>query len=228
MTTTLLTRIAAGRTDLVFDLLAADPESMKTVVDGATLLQWCAYYGDVSALRCLLDHGAQLSALGTDLGLNAASFHGHWQLCEFLIEHGAAVCSAMTDTGETPLHSALVSDDRVRYDPVVRVLLAAGADLSAATIAGAETGAFMRDCRCRGETPLHRAAAFGGVDTVRMLLDAGAKIDARDAHGDTALGWASWHRRPAEVLRLLCYGPYRIRPDYKPMRANLVGGPLSE
>jgi uncharacterized protein len=226
MTTTLLARIAAGRTDLVFDLLTTDPESNNTVVDGATPLQWCAYYGDVSALRRLLDHGVPLNALGTDLGLNAASFHGHWQLCAFLIEHGAAVNTAMTDTGETPLHSALVSDDRVRYDPVVRVLLAAGADVSAATIAGAETGAFMRDSRCRGETPLHRAAAFGGVDSIRMLLDAGAKIDARDAHGDTALSWASWYRRPAEILRLLCYGPHRIHPDYKTMRANLVGGPL--
>jgi uncharacterized protein len=226
MTTTLLARIAAGRTDLVFDLLATDPESNNTVVDGATPLQWCAYYGDVSALRRLLDHGVPLNALGTDLGLNAASFHGHWQLCAFLIERGAAVNAAMTDTGETALHSALVSEDRLRYDPLVRVLLAAGANVNARTIAGAETGAFMRDCRTRGETPLHRAAAFGAVETIQLLLDAGAKIDARDAHGDSPLSWASWHRRPAEVLRLLCFGPHRIRPDYKPMRANLVGGPL--
>ena len=29
-----------------------------------------------------------------------------------------------------------------------------------ATLASAETGCFMRDCRTKGETPLHRAAAF--------------------------------------------------------------------
>jgi ankyrin repeat protein len=222
----LLTRIAAGRTDLVFDLVAADAQSRFAVVDGATPLQWCAYYGDVSAVRHLLDQGSRLGELGADLGLNAAAFHGHWQLCEFLIERGAMINVAMTDTGETPLHSALVSEDRMRYDPVVRVLLAAKADVNTCTLPGIETGAFMRDCRTRGEKPLHRAAAFGNVDTIRMLLDAGAKIDAQDAHGDTALSWASWYRRPVEVLRLLCYGPHRIHPDYKSMRANLVGMPL--
>jgi uncharacterized protein len=134
---------------------------------------------------------------------------------------------AITDTGETPLHSALVSDDRMRYDPAVRVLLNAGADVNVHTIAGVETGAFMRDCRTRGETPLHRAAAFGSADSIRMLLAAGAKLDAQDAYGDSALSWASWYRRPVEVLRLLCYGPHHIHPDYKSMRANLVGGPLS-
>lgn len=224
----LLARIAAGRTDLVHDLLVTDAQSRNAVENGATPLQWCAYYGDVSALRHLLDHGDQLSQLGADLGLNAAAFHGHWQLCEFLIERGALVDFAMPDIGETPLHSALVSEDRVRYDPVVRVLLSAGADVNAHTIPGVETGNFMRDCRTRGETPLHRAAAFGSVDTIRILLEAGAKIDVRDAHGDTALSWASWYRRPAEVLRLLCYGPYRIHPDYRPLIANLVGGPLSD
>jgi catalase len=43
----------------------------------------------------------------------------------------------------------------------------------------------MRDCRTRGETPLHRAAAFGDAEAVQLLLDAGAVIDARDANGDT-------------------------------------------
>ena len=37
--------------------------------------------------------------------------------------------------------------------------------------------------RTKGETPLHRAAAFGTEDAVQMLLDAGARKDARDAEG---------------------------------------------
>ena len=32
----------------------------------------------------------------------------------------------------------------------------------------------MRDCRTKGETPLHRAAAFGGEETIDLLLAAGA------------------------------------------------------
>jgi uncharacterized protein len=66
----------------------------------------------------------------------------------------------------------------------------------------------MRDVVTRGETPLHRAAAFGSTVSIRILLDAGAVIDAKDANGETPLGWASWHRRPIAILGLLCYGPF--------------------
>jgi ankyrin repeat protein len=45
----------------------------------------------------------------------------------------------------------------------------------------------MRDCRTKGETPLHRAAAFGDSESIKLLLDAGAIIDARDANGDTSV-----------------------------------------
>jgi hypothetical protein len=47
------------------------------------------------------------------------------------------------------------------------------------------SGGFMRDARTKGETPLHRAAAFGEEATVKMLLDAGAQREAREANGDT-------------------------------------------
>jgi len=108
---------------------------------------------------------------------------------------------------------------------VVRVLLAHGADVNRATTPRAETGCFMRDCRTKGETPLHRAAAFGTEATIDMLLAAGARLDARDANGDTPLGWGSWYGRPDAVLRRLCYGAYSIRPDRKSMRAYLLGWP---
>ena len=49
----------------------------------------------------------------------------------------------------------------------------------------------MRDARTKGETALHRAAAFGEEGTVKMLLDAGARREARDANGDTPLSWAN-------------------------------------
>jgi uncharacterized protein len=71
----------------------------------------------------------------------------------------------------------------------------------------------MRDVRTKGETPLHRAAAFGSEPVVRMLLDAGARPDARDATGDTPLSWASWHLRPAVILRLLCFDGQSIHTE---------------
>jgi palmitoyltransferase len=93
------------------------------------------------------------------------------------------------------------------------VLLASGANPNAVTKASAETGCFMRDCRTKGETPLHRAAAFGTERTIDLLLAAGARRDARDFSGDSPLTWASWHLRPDSIIRKLCYDGFSIHPD---------------
>jgi uncharacterized protein len=207
----MLQRIADGRTDLVFDYLAQGHAADSADASGVSLIQWCAYHGDVSAIRYLLSRGASLAALGENLDLNGAVFHGHWQLCEFLIEHGADVNHPLPETGETPLHSALCKANDSSFNLVLKVLLTNGADPNRASKVGVETDSFMRDCRTYGETPLHRAAAFGDAEAIQLLLDAGAIIDARDAHGDTPLSWASWHLRPRAILRMLCYGKYSVR-----------------
>jgi uncharacterized protein len=221
-----LLELAEGRTELVFDLLAAGVPADFKAQDGVSLLAHCAYYGDVSAIRYLLDHGEKLASLGQDLGIGGASYHGHWRLCQFLLEQGADANHADRDTGETPLHNALSKTDRVVYDRVLKVLLAHGANPNAATKPGVETGAFMRDCRTKSETPLHRAAAFGEVETIQMLKEAGAIVDARDANSETPLSWASWYGRPTPILRELLYGNFRIHPQNQSMRANLLGKPL--
>ena len=209
----MIDRIIDGRTDLVFDYLAeGNPPDTKDS-RGVSLIEWCAHYGDVSAMRFLLANGASLDSLGEELGLGGAAFHGHWRLCQFLIEKGADVNRPQPDTGETPLHLALCKANRPACTLVLKVLLAAGADPNRPTKASVETGAFMRDARTRGETPLHRAAAFGSDEAVALLIAAGAKIDATDANGDTPLTWASWHLRPDSILKKLCYDGFTIRED---------------
>lgn len=209
----ILDRITRGRTDLVFDYVGEGHPATSKDKDGVSLLSWCARYGDVSAMRFLLANGETLEALGPNHGLDGAAYHGHWRLVAFLVEHGADPNRADPDTGETPLHAALCMPNRPVFDLIVEVLLAAGADPNRATTPGVETGGFMRDCRTKGETALHRAAACGSEATIARLLDAGAARDARDANGDTPLSWASWHTRPDAVLRLLCYGPHHVRAD---------------
>lgn len=221
----LFERISNGRTDLVFDYIAAGNAAISTDTNGVSLIQHCAYYGDVSAIRHLLTNGASLTALGGDLGLNAACFHGHWRLTQFLLEQGADPNYTDPNTGETPLHAALCTTERITHNRVMSVLLARGADPNRATKPGMETGGFMRDVRTRGETPLHRAAAFGDEEAIKALLEAGAKPDAKDANGDSPLGWASWHLRPDAILRLLLYGSFRIRPGRSSMREYLQGDP---
>ncbi len=221
----MLDRIADGRTDLVLDYLSQGNAADSCDSNGVSLIKWCAYYGDVSAIQFLLDHGESLESLGENLDLNGAAFHGHWQLCQFLIEHGADVNHPMPDTGETPLHAALCTANRSSHDLVVKVLLAHGANPNCVAKPYAATGSFMRDCRTKAETPLHRAAAFGTEETIQLLLDAGAIIDAKDMHGDSPLTWASWHLRPDSILRKLCYGNFSIHPERKPMEVTLRGTP---
>ena len=208
----MLDRIADGRTDLVFDYVAGGNPATATV-NRVPLIRHCTYYGDVSAIKFLLANGESLATLGENFDLNGACFHGHWRLCQFLIENGADVNHALADTGETPLHAVLCKTNRVRYTPLVSILLASGADPNLATLPSVQTGSFMRECRTKGETPLHRAAAFGNEEDIRLLLTAGARIDAKDANGDTPLAWASWYLRPGAVLHLLCYGDVRIHPE---------------
>lgn len=232
----MIDRIANGRTDLVFDHIAQGHSARSADADGVSLINWCAYYGDVSAIRFLLMQGESLDSLGENFDLNGVAFHGHWRLCQFLIENGADVNHPLPDTGEVPLQAALCKANRPAYDLVVRVLLANGADPNRATKPNVETGCFMRDCRTKGETPLHRAAAFGSEAVIKMLLDAGAKVDAQDANGDSPLSWASWHLRPDSILRMLCYGSYTIHPSrdskydhgmgWGVMETGLMGEPM--
>lgn len=225
MSNPILTRIADGRTDLVFEHVSAGHAADATDSSGVSLIKWCAYYGDVSAIRFLLGQGESLKSLGEDLGLNGAAFHGHWRLCQFLIESGAEANRPLRDTGEVPLHAAMCKASSAAHTHVLRVLLAAGANPNCVTNQGAESGGFMRDCRTRAETPLHRAAAFGTETSIQLLLDSGAKRDAKDMNGDSPLTWASWHLRPASILGMLCYGDFRIHPDYTGMEAILLGKP---
>ncbi len=77
-----------------------------------------------------------------------------------------------------------------------------GTNVSKKTIAGESTLCFMRDAY-KGETPLHRAAAYANITIVKKLLDAGADPAAKDINGDTPISWGSWHLRNSDLLRLL-------------------------
>lgn len=221
----MLERIVDGRTDLIVPYVEEGHAATSTDATGVALIQWCAYYGDVSAIRFLISHGESLARLGQNLDLNGAAFHGHWKLCQFLIEHGADANHPLDSSGETPLHAALCASNRLSTPLVVRVLLAGGARPDSRTKPSAETGCFMRDCRTKAETPLHRAAAFACEETIQLLLDAGAIVDAKDMHGDTPLAWASWHLRPDSILRKLCYGGITIPVGRVPMNISLIGKP---
>ncbi len=207
---TILDRISRGRTDLVFDLMRL-PTWHDILREGEIRpVQWFVYYNDVTAIKAVVEAGGDLSSIDLDTQLGHAAFFGHWKVCDYLMAHGANASAMISAGGETALHNALAKAGRPYYLYVVRLLVEHGADVNARTIPGRATAAFMRDVRTKGETPLHRAAAYADAVTIEYLLAHGADREARDANGDSPLTWASEHLRPGAILALLAFGEHRI------------------
>ncbi len=211
----ILDHISRGRTDFVFELMKQ--QGWKDLLHEGQVkpLQWLVYFNDTTALRAIIANGGDLRSLNLDEELGNAAFFGHWKVCDFLIRMGAHVNTRNNKTDDTPLHNALAKAGRPYYFYTVRLLVEKGADVNAKTIPHVETGAFMRDVRTKGETPLHRAAAYSDERTIKFLIDHGAKVDAKDVNGDSPLTWASEHLRPGSILSLLTYGDYKIGEGHK-------------
>lgn len=206
----ILHRISCGRTDYIIQLMCF-PEWKKILNQGRIKpLQWLVYFNDTTGLRAILENGGTLESIDINAELGNAAFFGHWKVCDFLINQGADVNTHVDQTAETPLHNALAKAGRPYYFFVVKLLVEKGADVNAKTLPGLETGAFMRDVYTKGETPLHRAAAYADVQTIQYLIAKGADKEARDVNGCTPLTWASEHLRPGKILSLLAYGNHTI------------------
>lgn len=136
--------------------------------DGDTPLGWASVYGHVEILALLLESGADPKARSKQGG-TALYVAKDSQIVSRLVDAGASV-NATTDTGYTALHSAAGGD---RYSSVVS-LIEHGADVNATTQ--------------WGETPLHRSLDYlRDPRIVEFLLSKGAKMDALDGFGRTAL-----------------------------------------
>ena len=164
-----------------------------------------AWEGNLKALDLFYNLGANIFFDDVNLLCNAA-FNGKPDSVKWLIDKGEDPNFTLTNTGENALHYTICKtseiDERVE---IVRILIAAGIDVNKKTLPRKSTLCFMRDAYLKGETPLHRAAAYGNIAMIKMLLDAGAEPSMKDANGDTPISWGSWHLRDADVLRLLIY-----------------------
>ena len=128
-----------------------------------------------------------------------------------LLSHGADANLGRRESAETPLHHAMCGkgpdDGKLQ---IVTALLDAGAHPNHKAKTGVTSFNFMRDVQVRAETPLHRAAGYASKEVIEALLAAGADRSIRDANGDSPLSWGSLHMRDSEVLKLLCFGEFKI------------------
>jgi len=177
-------------------------------------LQHAADAGDFLTVTKLLDRGLAPDSVVYRLGqanmtpLHYATLEGHYEVVKLLVDAKADLNKA-DDNGEVALHYATM----YHRTSIVRLLLEAGADTNAADVQGstslhcstmyddtvdllleAKADPNMRDNF--GSTPLHKSAGRGKVLSVGKLLAAGAELDAKDGHGNSALHLAASAKYP--------------------------------
>jgi ankyrin repeat protein len=156
-----------------------DPDS-----DGWTPLLHAVLRNDKPAIEALLAHGASVEtpAPGGYTPLSIAIEEKKYDAAKTLIERGAKSDEPVNAKKLTPLMiaasdpppesaAAKLTQGSNSID-IARALLAKGANVNAAS--------------AEGVTPLMIAAARDNAPMVGLLLQAGAKADARDAAGETA------------------------------------------
>lgn len=190
-----------GNVEIVRQLLDAGADPNATDEHGSgTLL---TFHPEV--IQLLLSRGADPNTQTNESGgpvLGGLTFGDHLECMKHLLDAGADANRACDRTGETALHGAATNKNLDRTK-LVQLLLDHGADPNKQTIPGIISLNFWRDARTRGETPLHRAAAYLPFEIIKMLIDAGADTTIRDVNGDSPLSWASWHLRDKLIIDLL-------------------------
>uniref|UniRef100_A0A8D2CQJ4 Protein TANC2 n=1 Tax=Sciurus vulgaris TaxID=55149 RepID=A0A8D2CQJ4_SCIVU len=149
-----------------------------------------ASMGHGAVVQCLLgmEEEHEIEVNGTDTlwgetALTAAAGRGKLEVCELLLQRGAAV-SRTNRRGVPPLFCAA----RQGHWQIVRLLLERGCDVN------------LSDKQ--GRTPLMVAACEGHLSTVEFLLSKGAALSSLDKEGLSALSWAclKGHRAVVQYL----------------------------
>ncbi|NWH58567.1 TANC1 protein, partial [Geococcyx californianus] len=120
------------------------------------------------------DHGIDINStddLWGETALTAAAGRGKLEVCEFLLDHGAAVTRA-NRRGVAPLFCAV----RQGHWQIAKLLVEHGSDVNASDK--------------QGRTPLMVASCEGHLSTVEFLLSEGATMSSLDKEGLSALSWA--------------------------------------
>jgi ankyrin repeat protein len=217
----ILEAAAEGRADELDRLLDAHPnlvDAPGTSWERQTALHRAAWKNRLDCVRVLLGHGASVAI--RDFGDNAYPLHfaaaeADFTIVRMLVEAGSDVVGEGDDHHLEVLGWATCLG-RIRED-VAAYLLRAGARLniwSAIALDRADdVRAFVRSVPSslsarmsrneHGRTPLHHAAAMNRPAMVRLLLELGADVHARDDVGRTALTVAVVDKADPSVLALL-------------------------
>lgn len=156
----------------------------------------------ISLLDVLIDAGAFKDGVSEDALVN-----GNFDAAKHLIQRGAqytlstALC--LENWEEADKLALTANDDQKQFGLVLAALRGKAQAVARALSYGADINTPSQHLYSHG-TPLHHAACSGSVETVKVLVEAGADLNARDSAWDgTPLGWAEYgnHTEIAQYLK---------------------------
>jgi hypothetical protein len=158
--------------------------------EGKTPLFYAARYGHLHIVQLLLNHGADpnLRDLLLRSPLNRAAKEGYSDIATYLIEHGANIKNGWNSRNIPS--KAIIAAHIIKRDKPRNAIIQCEYDA---------------DAIWHG-TPLHLAAAFGHIEVMDILLNAGIPIDVLDKEKETPLRWAANKERRSAVAFLISRG----------------------
>ncbi|KAK8745805.1 hypothetical protein OTU49_000020, partial [Cherax quadricarinatus] len=179
--------------------------------DGLTALHQACIDGSLELVTLLLKHGADVNITDQDLWtpLHAAATCGHFKIVTTLIKAGANLTAINCD-GEMP-HD--ITDDEVTFQYMENEMMKRGItqdiierireephDVMLRDIKNTVlTGGDLNQPLERKSTFLHAAIANGFNDIVKLLIDNGASLTARDEDGWEPIHAASYWCNEAAI-----------------------------
>jgi ankyrin repeat protein len=184
-----------GSTALMWSV--SDPAKVRLLLDHGAQVNLIAKSGrsaliiaaftnpSAEVVRLLLAKGAKVGIMDNRhvTPMNAATFGNDTATVRLLLDANADIDTPDTFIGLTPLMNAAGN----RNLEAVKLILAKGAQVNAVSKTEGLPKIQTGTVEFGGWTPLLMAAAFGPPESVKVLLDARARIDAQDYRGYTPL-----------------------------------------
>jgi ankyrin repeat protein len=162
------------------------------------LIAWSTVARDcgvqIELLDVLINSGANINSVSNDALVN-----GNVDAAKHLVERGGkltlptALCLEKWEEADALAVNA--TRDEKQFSLVLAALIGKAAAVSKTISYGVDINKPSDDLFSHG-TPLHHAVWSGSLDTVKVLVNAGANLDAIDtAWNGTPLGWAEYGNR---------------------------------